>query len=204
MNDRPSRLGLLGGTFDPIHIGHLIMATRAAETLNLDQILFIPAQVPPHKLGEDIASVTDRVAMVRLAIAENSRFAFSDLDLQSDRPSYTSELLARVHREHPDSELWFIAGADSLRDFASWHEPQTILQYARLAIASRPGVEITDKILDQVTGLRQQVDFFDSPLIDISSTDIRCRTRRCQEIRYLVPENVERYIAANHVYNRDG
>lgn len=204
MSDRSRRLGLLGGTFDPIHIGHLIMAIRAAESLDLDQVLFLPAQVPPHKLGEDIASIDDRVAMVRLAIAENPRFGFSDLDLQSDAPSYTSELLARVQEQRPDAELWFIAGADSLRDFATWHEPQSVLHFARLAIASRPGVVITADILERVPGLRQRVDFFESPLIDISSTDIRQRSRANLEIKYMVPDSVERYIATYRVYDDRG
>jgi nicotinate-nucleotide adenylyltransferase len=194
------RLGLLGGTFDPIHIGHLVLASHAAESLGLDEVLFIPAQVPPHKLGEAISPSDDRAAMVRAAIAEDERFAFSDLDLQSDTPSYTSELVERLAAQMPGHEHYFITGADSLRDFPTWHKPQTILEHVYLAVAGRPGVEVTNAMLNTVPMLSRRVRLFDSPLIDISSTDIRDRVRTGRCIKYLVPAAVEQYIFEKGVY----
>lgn len=195
-----SRIGLLGGTFDPIHLGHLIIAERAAEGLDLDQVLFVPAQSPPHKPGHPILAAHHRAAMVKLAIAGNDRFAFSDLDLHTATPSYTSELVARACEMAPDAQFFFIAGADSLRDFPTWHEPRIILEHATLAIARRPGVIIDEAMLSAVPGLRSRVRLFDSPLIEISATDIRERIGEGRDIRYLVPENVREYIRKHHLY----
>lgn len=198
MTDR--RIGLLGGTFDPIHLGHLIMAERAAEELDLDRVVFVPAQTPPHKLGQEILPSRHRVAMVRLAIQDNDRFTWSDLDLRSGKPSYTSELVTRVARLYPSSLVVFIAGSDSLRDFPTWHEPETILAHAALAIARRPGVTIDNAMLTSVPGLEERVSFFHNPLIDISSSSIRERVRAGLSIRYLVPETVAAYIADHRLY----
>lgn len=197
----PARIGLLGGTFDPVHLGHLIIAEHAADQLALDQVLFIPARTPPHKRGHSITPVADRIEMVRLAIEGNDRFAFSDLDLRSTTPSYTSELVARAAAEFPATEILFIAGADSLRDFPTWHRPEAILQFASLAIARRPGVEIAPPMLDALPGLRSRVQLFESPLIEISATAIRQRLGRGQSVRYLVPDTVRRYLETNHLYS---
>lgn len=194
------RLGLLGGTFDPIHAGHLILASHAVESLGLDQVLFIPAQVPPHKLGETISPAADRASMVQAAIAEDSRFAFSDLDLRSDEPSFTAELVTRISTEMPDYQHYFIIGSDSLRDFPTWHNPQEILEHVYLAVAERPGVHVTSDMLDSVPTLRRRVRLFNSPLIDISSTDIRRRVRAGRCIRYLVPEAVHEMIRERNLY----
>lgn len=196
----PKRLGLLGGTFDPIHTGHLILASYAVEALGLDRVLFMPAEVPPHKLGEIISPAVDRIAMVKAAIEGDDRFAFSEYDLGSDEPSYTSELVERIANDSPRNDHYFITGADSLRDFPTWHQPQKILEHVYLAVASRPGVEVTDGMLDSVPMLRRRVRLFDSPLIDISSTEIRHRVRMGQCIKYLVPASVERYIHERGIY----
>lgn len=196
----PDRLGILGGTFDPIHIGHLIIASYAAEAIGLGRVLFMPAQTPPHKSRRDISPAVHRVAMVNLAIAADQRFELSDLDLRSDGPSFTSDLLARVHREHPTEELFFIAGADSLRDFPTWNEPQVILEHAHLAIASRPGTVVTDATLTAVPDLRNRSTLFESPLIEVSSSGIRDRVRKGTTIRYLVPDEVQRYIRDRRLY----
>lgn len=194
------RIGLFGGTFDPIHLGHLIIASLAADELGLDRVLFLPAQTPPHKLDDTITPPADRLAMLHLAVDGDDRFHISDADLGSGAPSYTSELVARLAKSMPDNRLFFIAGADSLRDFPTWHQPTIILRYVDLAILSRPGVEITERMLDAVPGLRDQVSFFPSPLIDISSTAIRERARRGASIRYLVPHDVERFITDRGLY----
>jgi len=181
-------------------MGHLIMAERAADELRLDRVLFVPAQTPPHKLGHLILPVHHRVAMVQLAIQGNDRFAFSDLDLRSGTPSYTSELLASTHELYPQADLFFIAGADSLRDFPTWHEPETILAHATLAVSHRPGIVIDDAMLDALPELRSRVALFNSPLIEISSSDIRDLATDGRSIRYLVPESVDAYIRNNHLY----
>ena len=195
-----SRIGFLGGTFDPIHHGHLIMASYAAYDLALDQVLVMPAQTPPHKQGKTISDAQDRVAMARLAIAPDPRLQLSTLDLQSSEPSYSSALLERLKAERPGDELVFIIGADSLRDFPRWHRPDLILEQAQLAVANRPGVEIDDAILEGVPGLRERSTIFSSPLIDISSTDIRNRVREGRPITWLVPPEVERYIVRHSLY----
>lgn len=195
-----TRIGLLGGTFDPIHLGHLIIASYAADELGLDEVMFLPAQTPPHKLDETISPTGDRLAMLEMALEGDDRFSISDADLRTGAPSYTSDLVARLSETMPEAQLFFIAGADSLRDFPTWHQPTVILRYVDLAIATRPGVQITEHMLDAVPGLRDRVSLFPSPLIDISSTTIRERARRGASIRYLVPERVHRYIQERGLY----
>lgn len=196
-----SRIGILGGTFDPVHHGHLIMASYAAHDLALDRVLIMPAQTPPHKLGKTISPAEDRVAMVRLAIVPDSRLELSTLDLQSSEPSYTATLLNRAQAQHPGDELVFIIGADSLRDFPTWYRPDLIVQQAGLAIARRPGIEIDESMLDAVPGLRERSTVFTSPLIDISSTDIRDRVQAGKPITWLVPPSVEQYIIRHSLYD---
>lgn len=195
-----SRLGILGGTFDPIHHGHLIMASYAADDLDLDRVLIMPAQTPPHKLDRSISNADDRVEMIRLAIESDPRLELSTLDLQSDAPSYTADLLDRMRTEQPRDELIFVIGADSLRDLPTWHRPDLVIERAGLAVARRPGVEIDDQVLDALPGLRERVSVFTSPLIDISATDIRRRVRDAKPITWLVPPAVERYIVDRHLY----
>lgn len=195
-----SRIGILGGTFDPIHVGHLIMASYAAYDLRLDQVLVMPAQSPPHKLGMSITPAADRVAMIRLAIETDPRLHLSTLDLTSREPSYTATLLKRVQVEHPGDDLVFIIGADSLRDFPTWYRPDLILQRAEIAVARRPGVEIDETMLSAFSGLRERTTLFPSPLIDISSTDIRQRVRDGAPVTWLVPPAVERYIVDHALY----
>lgn len=196
------RLGLLGGTFDPIHIGHLIIASHAAEALDLDRVLFMPAHDPPHKAGDDIAPTEDRVAMVTLAIAGDDRFELSDYDLRRGERSFTSDLLERLAHDMPRQELFFIAGSDSLKDFPTWNKPQQILDLAQLAIAARPETEINGKVLDAMPNLLSRTKFFDAPLIDISSSRIRERVRNGSSIRYLVPAGVEQHIRDRELYRQ--
>lgn len=198
----PQRIGLLGGTFDPVHIGHLIIASYAAEALDLQRVLFIPAQIPPHKRAGSVSPTEDRVAMVKRAIADDCRFQFSDEDLRSGKQSFTSDLLERLVRGMPGCELFFIAGADSLKDFPGWNRPQRILHHAQLAIASRPSTEITDAMLDAMPNLRSRTTLFRTPLIGVSSSDIRERVTNGSSIRYLVPRSVEQYIQDHGLYQQ--
>lgn len=195
-----TRIGIMGGTFNPIHLGHLIVAGSAASELELDRVLFMPAQTPPHKRSGEILEAGHRAAMVQQAIERDSRFEYSDLDLLVDRPSYTAELLVRVSKRHPEADISFIIGADSLRDFPTWYQPTDILSIAKLAVARRPGVPIDETMLGALPSLRQRTVLFDSPLIEISSTDIRTRVSNGKRITWLVPESVERYIEKHRLY----
>lgn len=194
------RIGILGGTFDPIHLGHLIIASHAADELELDRILLVPAHIPPHKESLTVSNSKDRVAMVQRAIQGDDRLVLSDHDLRQDAPSYTSELVARLSDEYPEADLHFIAGSDSLRDFPTWHDPARILRHVELAIATRPGIEVTAQILDAIPNLRARTKVFESPLVEISSTAIRDRVGAGHSIRYLVPASVEAYVHQRGLY----
>lgn len=195
-----SRLGILGGTFDPIHLGHLILASYAADDLSLDRVLFMPAQTPPHKLGDPVSPSEHRTAMIERAIEPDPRYSMSLLDMSGSRPSYTSKLLERLNDVEPDSELYFLIGADSLRDFPSWHEPERILELARLGVARRPGTVIDDSVFDALPTLRDRATVFSSPLIDISATSIRERVAAGKPISWTVPGSVEAYIRTHGLY----
>jgi nicotinate-nucleotide adenylyltransferase len=198
-----AEIGLIGGTFNPIHIGHLVIAERAMEQLGLDGVIFLPAGVPPHKLGKDHAPAPLRLAMTHRAVADRSAFSVSDRDIRPDRASYTVDLLRDVKADNPDANLTFIIGGDSLRDFPTWHEPDGIVRIARLAVANRPDVEIPDDIYDQVRGLREAVSHIEAPLLDISSTDLRARVAAGKSIRYLVPEGVIQLIEEAGLYQNE-
>lgn len=193
------RLGIIGGTFDPIHIGHLVMASYAIDALELDKVWFMPAQTPPHKHHE-ITALEHRAEMCRLAVNLDSRFAFSDLDMRGKTPSYTSELLRNLSETMPETSLVFLVGADSLTSFATWHEPETILEHASLGVAERPGSTVDNRIRNSVPGLAARIHEFDSPLIELSSTEIRDRREMGKSITYLVPEVVEDYIVEHGLY----
>lgn len=193
------RLGILGGTFDPVHIGHLVMASYAMDALDLDRVWFMPAQTPPHKHGQ-ITPVMHRAAMCRLAANLDGRFDFSDLDIRGSAPSYTSELLATLHALLPHTELVFLLGADSLTELPTWHEPETILSLATIGVAERPGTVIDDAVRNALPGLAERILEFQSPLIELSSTEIRIRRQERKSITYLVPEVVEDYIIEHGLY----
>lgn len=198
------RVGILGGTFDPIHIGHLHIAVCARHELALDQVVFMPAGSPPHKPKHPVTSGELRLHMINTAIEGNAGLQSSDLDLQHDFPSYTSGLLARYREKHPGTDIWFIIGSDSLLEFPAWHEPNTILQSARLAVAERPGWTVST-VLDQVRmpKLRESVDVFTSVPIDLSATSIRARLSRGLPVTWLVPSPVLDVIDRNHIYQGD-
>ncbi|MCA9834801.1 MAG: nicotinate-nucleotide adenylyltransferase [Thermomicrobiales bacterium] len=195
----PLRIGILGGTFDPIHIGHLVMASYAIDALNLDSVWFMPAQSPPHKHGE-ITPAEHRAEMVRRAVALDSRFQFSNLDLQPTGPSYTVDLLKRILEVVPHAHPVFLMGADSLRGLPTWRDPEGIIALAEIGVAERPGTTIDESVRHGVTGLAARLSEFDSPLIELSSTEIRERRKKSLSITYLVPEDVEDYIVENGLY----
>lgn len=194
------RIGLLGGSFDPVHYGHLIMAENAMEQLELDQVIFAPARNPPHKLDRQLASAEDRLAMLKLAVEGRPGFVASRIDLDVSGPSFTWELLERVHQEWSPALVSFIMGTDSLIEFDTWREPARILELTRIAAIRRPGFELEPAELQDVPGLDRNVDFVDAPLNDVSSTELRRRVSSGRSIRYLVPEPVRRYIERQRLY----
>jgi nicotinate-nucleotide adenylyltransferase len=198
------RIGLIGGTFDPVHIGHLVIADRAREQLHLDRIIFLPAGIPPHKQQGHHAHAAHRLAMLELALAGHANAAVSDRDIRPGRPSFTLDLLRDFDRDYPDADLFFIIGGDSLRDFPTWHEPDAIIRLATLAVANRPGAEVPDDVFLQVQGLKQAVAYVDSPLLDISATDLRNRVAAGLSIDHLVPARVIDYIAEHRLYTDNG
>lgn len=194
-------LGVLGGTFDPPHIGHLILAEAAYEALNLDQVLFVPAAEPPHKHRLPITEVKHRVAMVQAAIRDNPHFALSEVDITRPGPHYTADTLRLLKERFAGADLYFLLGGDSLRDIATWHEPAGIIAQARLAVMRRPGTALDISHLEAaLPGISERVAFVDAPIIGISATSLRERLRTGRSVRYQVPDGVAQYIAAHQLY----
>jgi nicotinate-nucleotide adenylyltransferase len=193
-----TRLGLLGGTFDPPHYGHLVAAQEVAWRLGLDRVLFLPARQNPLKLGAPSSSAEDRCEMVRLAIAENPLLELSRLDLDRPPPSYTVDLLKLLHT--PDNELFFVGGADILPELPRWRAPEEILRLARLVVVNRPGAPPPDVGALEAIQPGARVDVVPVPGVDIASRDIRARVQAGQPIRYLTPPAVERYIYEHGLY----
>jgi nicotinate-nucleotide adenylyltransferase len=194
------RLGLFGGTFDPIHVGHLILAEQCRESCSLDSVWFVVAGAPPHKAGGR-TSVTHRLEMVRIAIAGHPAFAVSEIEASRPGPHYSVETLESVHRDHPDLDLYFLIGADSLFDLPSWREPARIAQLATIVVANRPGIDLVDptNLPDFGPGSHRLLSIAVPP-IGIASTDLRRRLAEGRSIRYMVPRGVEAYIEAQGLY----
>jgi nicotinate-nucleotide adenylyltransferase len=190
--------GLIGGTFDPIHIAHLIMAEEALQQCALDRVLFVPAPRPPHKRRGNLSSFTDRLAMVRLAVTDNPRLEVTDIESRREGASYTIETVQAIRSEIGDGEsIALIIGGDSLEQFLTWKDPDRLLSEVGLIVARRPGSR-NDHVDARVMG---SVRFLDMPLLGVSSTDIRDRVRGGRSIRYLVPENVRSYITEKNLYS---
>ena len=199
------RLGIFGGTFDPIHLGHLILAEHCREACRLDRVLFIPAGQPPHKSERQITPGKQRLEMVELAIAGHAAFAASSIELDRQGPSYSADTLAELAKQNPGAELFFLMGSDSLADLPFWYQPARIASLATLVVATRPGTERPDlKSLRDVIGLnaaeRLLQHIVEIPLVQISSSAIRARVAAGQGIRYLVPRSVECFIETNGLY----
>ncbi|MCK4409646.1 MAG: nicotinate-nucleotide adenylyltransferase [Candidatus Eisenbacteria sp.] len=190
--------GLMGGTFDPIHIAHLIIAEEALDLLGLDRVIFVPSGRPPHKSGDDVTSVEHRLEMVRLAIDGNPRLVLSDLEVKRTEPSYTVETVRQFRREFGEHEkLYFIMGADSLAQFFTWKDPLDLISACEFVVVPRPGVSPGDGD----PRIREKAHVLDTPLIGVSSSDIRERVRAGRSIRYLVPEGVVAYIREKNLYS---
>ncbi len=192
------RVGVYGGTFDPIHVGHLIIGELAREALELDRLLFVVAKRPPHKVSEVITPAKFRLEMVRLATLDNPFFEPSDIEIRRGGVSYTVDTLQALSEELDlaRERLFFLMGADSLVDFPSWRQPDRILELATVVALRRPGVDLSDVDPEYL----RRVRLLPTPLIEISATNIRQRVSRGCSIRYLVPEPVIDYIREHKLY----
>lgn len=200
------RIGIMGGTFDPIHIGHLILAECAYEQFKLEKILFLPSGNPPHKQErEDGAADAARIEMVRLAIADNPHFVLDPEEMYRSGYTYTCDTLRIMKEKHPDTEYYFILGADSLMTFETWRNPRAICQNCILAVAVRD--QLSEKTMEQkMNELREKYDasvfFLHTPDMEISSSHLRRKSGESRSIRYLVPEPVREYIEARNLYRQ--
>ncbi|MBA3417053.1 MAG: nicotinate-nucleotide adenylyltransferase [Chloroflexia bacterium] len=195
------RIGIFGGTFDPIHVGHLIVAADLRHALTLDRVLFVPAGRPPHKAADLVSADGDRLAMLELALATEPKAEISTVDLERPGPSYTVDLLAILRAGFPVARLVFLMGEDSLRDLPTWRNPDEIARLADFGVAARPGVAFDpEAVYAQVPAARGRLSLVETVQLSISSSDIRRRVRQGAPIRHLVPCAVEDYIAERGLY----
>jgi nicotinate-nucleotide adenylyltransferase len=197
-----AKLGILGGTFDPVHNGHLVAATEAWYQLGLGKVLIVPAGSPPHKPGRPISPAHHRLRMLELAVAGRSQFEISHVDLDRPGPCYTVDTLELLRAERgPNSRFFFIVGADSLVELATWYRPKRLIHLCELAVVLRPGTEVDLSQLEkQLPGLSARVHWVHMPLLEISSSDLRRRVRGGRTISYLLPRDVELYIHEQNLY----
>lgn len=198
-----ARLGIMGGTFDPIHYGHLLAAERARQALALEKVLFIPCGQPPHKPGLTVSPALWRWEMVTLAVDDNPAFESSALELQREGFSYTFDTLTMLGQRYPEYELYFLTGADAFREVFTWYRAAELFTLARFVGVTRPGFEVDD-FLRQVESehpeAKDKLLFLEVPSLAISSSDIRARVCQGQSIRYLLPEPVRLFIEDKQLY----
>lgn len=205
---KQNRIGVFGGTFDPIHIGHLIAAQEAVEKLRLDNLIFMPTAIPPHKNRSDLTSAQDRLRMVMLATTGVPYFQVSDLEIRRGGRSYSIETIKELRQTYgPLSTIYFITGADSIPELPKWKDIKELLRICRFTILTRPRCELSLATLTnffserELARLRRGV--LEIPLIDVSSTEIRRRVRAGRPIKYLVPDAVEKYVRRHRLYLSD-
>jgi nicotinate-nucleotide adenylyltransferase len=196
------RVGILGGTLDPVHRGHLILAGAARDELGLERVLFVPAGQPWRKAARAITSAEHRLAMLRLALEGEGAFVVATLELEREGPSYAADTLEVLRRDQPSDELFFILGEDALVDLPNWVRPGRILELATLAVAKRAGTDRDEleEAARRLPGLLDRVAWLKMPLVEVSATEIRDRVRRGLPIGDLVPRLVEAYIREHGLY----
>ncbi len=215
------KIGVLGGTFNPVHYGHLAAAEEIRDRLKLDRVLFIPVHLPPHKQEEDLPSATQRLEMVRLATAGNPHFKVSDIEVKREGLSYTIDTIEALRAASPGAEFFFITGLDSFMEIQTWKDWEKLLTLCCFVVLSRPGYNFKDLLkIGFMKQSEKELDALDRgvetqmviesdgikvcleliPFYDISSTDIRKRTREARTIKYHLPETVENYIIENKLY----
>jgi len=196
------RLGILGGTFDPVHRGHLLLAGTARDELGLDEVLFVPAGQPWRKVDRPITSAEHRLAMLRLALEGQETFEIALLELEREGPSYAADTLEALRRDRPNDELFFILGEDALADLPNWVRPGRILELAVPVVARRAGVDrkAVEEAARRLPGLLDRAVWLKMPLVDVSGTEIRDRVRRGLPIGDLMPPAQEEYIREHGLY----
>ena len=197
-----ARIGILGGSFNPPHLAHLVCASEAAEQLGLERVLLTPVAQPPHKEAERDPGAEMRLELCRLAVAGDERLGVCDLEVRRGGPSYTVDTLRALHERAPEDDLTFIVGGDIALGLPSWREPETVLELATLAVAAREGVvpgDVAERLRTSFPDAAPPV-FFDMPRLDVSSSQIRRRVAEHRSIRYLVPEPVAEQIARGRLY----
>jgi nicotinate-nucleotide adenylyltransferase len=200
------RIGILGGTFNPVHLGHLVMAQDALEHVGLDRVLFIPASTPPHKIGANVVPADHRLTMLRLAVEGDDRFDVSEEEIRRQGVSYTIDTVCRLQELNPDATLHFIIGSDTLRELHTWKDIDRLLDCCEFVTVARPGFPV-NSITRELTNLkdpwpaRLAASVVIGHPVEISSTDIRNACARGRSIRYLVPAAVERYIRDTGLYS---
>jgi nicotinate-nucleotide adenylyltransferase len=199
------RIGILGGTFDPVHLGHLIFAEQAREQAALDAVWFVPAARPPHKDQERLARFEQRVEMLELALAGNPAFRVDELEKERTGPSFTVDTLAELHRRHRGHEFFLLVGSDTLQELHTWHEPVRLLEQAGLVVMPRPGQPLLEpaelrRRLELPAPQPLRLVVLDVPQIDIASRDLRRRAAAGRSLRYLLPRAVECYILDKQLY----
>jgi len=200
------RLGILGGTFDPIHFGHLLAAEETRMALALERVLFAPVGDPPHKPGDFILPATHRLAMVRLAIADNPAFALTSVDIERPGPHYTVDTISRLREEWGTGadETFFIMGADSLAQLLTWRQPDRLIELCRLAVVRRPGYRADLAELEAaLPHVGSRLDWVEMPVLGIASSDLQRRVREGRSIRYQVPVAVAKYVAEHGLYRNN-
>ncbi|MDN4093358.1 nicotinate-nucleotide adenylyltransferase [Brevibacillus agri] len=193
MKDARKKVGIMGGTFDPIHCGHLLAAEQAREQAGLDEVWFMPSHIPPHKSREGLTEAHHRLQMVQLAIADHESFRVTDIELARKGPSYTYDTMVLLTQQFPDCQFSFIIGGDMVKILPQWYQFPQLIRMVRFIGLARPGTELEREACEYVT-------FVEMPVWDISSTLIREKAAAGKSIRYLVPDAVERYIKENRFY----
>lgn len=194
------RLGIMGGTFDPIHLGHLVTAEQARADLGLDEVVFLPAGQPWQK-DDDTTSSEHRYLMTVLATAANPAFSVSRVEVDRDGPTYTVQTLRELRAQLPDGELYFITGADAILNILTWKDADECLELATFVAATRPGYDLARL---EAEGIRAEVCVLDVPALAISSTDVRERFAAGRAVRYLIPREVEEFARKHGLYGTDG
>lgn len=200
------KLGVMGGTFDPIHFGHLAIAEEARTALGLDQVLFVPAGRPWFKAEDLVTDATHRLTMVKLAVEPNAHFIASGIEVERPGPTYSIDTVTQLADEYgPDTELYLLLGVDALMELHRWRDPKRVLEMARVVGIGRPGVDgFNPESIDEVfPGAPGRIVLLDGPSIEISGVEIRRRVTAGRSIRYLVPDSVEDYIRSQRLYRPD-
>jgi nicotinate-nucleotide adenylyltransferase len=196
------RIGIFGGTFDPPHLGHLILAAEAVDQAHLDKLLWVLTPDPPHKQGAIISTVEHRLAMVQAMVKRDSHFELSDIEMRRPGPHFALDTMIALHRDYPEDELLYVIGGDSLRDLPSWHKPAELIEVCDgIIVLQRPGaIADTTTIYQNYPGLKDKLSFLDAPEVEISAANIRQRAKQGHAYwHYVIPE-VARYIEEKGLY----